>query len=322
MSAPPKSQKRKRSVHDTPVDLTKMQLARQRLSALQEELSGIEETEGEMGEIMRHVDALQDILGSTKKLKLSFSSVSRSQLTEMGLKKIPFLLDNVALYERIAALPIDSKHIDALCLQLTRIHRSTSRRFEAGARMILDAILLTIADISLDAKEKLFVAILPEMRIASGDGVLVKNPVNQFEVWLAGSVDYGVCTYEHEENRATVLEAPLDDLMIYTGNLIMLVEAKRDKETLFDYMPEATSQAIALSEITGNKTARYCLSDGAKWIFLAYTSDAQGNRISYESPLLTIVQPRLEVSEDFKKDVRRLVEVLYHWVCLAPNAEL
>jgi hypothetical protein len=127
--------------------------------------------------------------------------------------------------------------------------------------------------------------------------------------------------------------------MIYTGNLIMLVEAKRDKETLFDYMPEATSQAIALSEITGcvfnfftfgvtdyhvpsNKTIRYCLSDGAKWIFLAYTSDAQGNRISDESPLLTIVQPRLEVSEDFKKDVRRLVEVLYHWVCLAPNAEL
>jgi hypothetical protein len=68
MSAPPKSQKRKRSVHDTPVDLTKMQLARQRLSALQEELRGIEETEAEMAGIMEHVDALQDILGSTKKL--------------------------------------------------------------------------------------------------------------------------------------------------------------------------------------------------------------------------------------------------------------
>jgi hypothetical protein len=69
--------------------------------------------------------------------------------------------------------------------------------------MILDAILLTIADISLDAKEKLFVAILPEMQIASGDGVLVKNPVNQFEVWLTGSVDYGVCTYKQEANRGT-----------------------------------------------------------------------------------------------------------------------
>lgn len=63
-----KGHKRKRSIQDTPVDLTKMQLARQRLSALQEELSGIEETETEMEEIMKHVDALQGILGSAKKL--------------------------------------------------------------------------------------------------------------------------------------------------------------------------------------------------------------------------------------------------------------
>jgi hypothetical protein len=76
-------------------------------------------------------------------------------------------------------------------------------QFEAGARMILDAILLTIADISLHAKEKLPVEIFPEMRIASGDGVLVKNTVNQFEVWLTGNVDYGVCTYKHEANRGT-----------------------------------------------------------------------------------------------------------------------
>jgi hypothetical protein len=138
---------------------------------------------------------------------------------------------------------------------------------------------------------------------------------------------------------AKVLEASLDDLMMYTGNCIMLVKAKRDKEMLIDCMPEATSQAIALSKVTGcmfnsfafgitdyhvpsNNTVRYCLSNGTKWMFQAYTSDAQGNCILYEGPLLTIVQPHLEVSEDFKKDVQRLVELLYHWVCLAPNAEL
>ena len=127
--------------------------------------------------------------------------------------------------------------------------------------------------------------------------------------------------------------------MMDTGNRIMLVEAKCDKEMLIDCMPEATSQAIALSEVIGcvfnffafgvtdyhvpsNNTFRYCLSDGTKWMFQVYTSDAQGNRISYEDPLLTIVQPRLEVGEDFKKDVQRLVELLYHWVCLGPNAEL
>ncbi|KAI6011276.1 hypothetical protein PISMIDRAFT_690142 [Pisolithus microcarpus 441] len=312
MSAPPRSHKRKRSIRDTPADLTKMQLARQRLSALQEELRGIEETGVEMAEIMEHVDTLQSILGSTKKLKLSFSSVSRSQLTEMGLKRILFALNDHALDARIAASSVDSKHIDALCFQITRIHRSTSKRFEAGARMILDAVLLTIADISFEAKEKLPVAIFPEMQITSGDGVLVKNTVNQFEVWLTGDVDYGICTYKNEANRARILEAPPDDLMLYTGNHIILVEGKRDKEMLIDCMPEATSQAIALSEVTGKNTVRYILSDGTKWMFQAYTRDAQGNRISYEGPLLTIVQP--PVGENSRKDVRRLVELLYHWL--------
>jgi DNA primase large subunit len=62
------SRKRKRSLHDTPVDLTKMQLAKLRLHALQEELSGIEETTEEMDQILVHLEALQDILGTTKKL--------------------------------------------------------------------------------------------------------------------------------------------------------------------------------------------------------------------------------------------------------------
>lgn len=63
-----KGRKRKRSINDTPIDLTKMQTARQHLLALQEESEGIEETELEMAKIMCHVDALQDILGSSKKL--------------------------------------------------------------------------------------------------------------------------------------------------------------------------------------------------------------------------------------------------------------
>ena len=50
---------------------------------------------------------------------------------------------------------------------------------------------------------------------------------------------------------ATVLQASLEDLMMYAKNRITLVEAKREQEMLADNMPEATSQAIALSEVTG-----------------------------------------------------------------------
>jgi hypothetical protein len=50
---------------------------------------------------------------------------------------------------------------------------------------------------------------------------------------------------------ATVLQASLEDLMMYAKNHITLVEAKCEQEMLADNMPEATSQAIALSEVTG-----------------------------------------------------------------------
>jgi predicted component of type VI protein secretion system len=57
-----------------PVDLTKMRLARQGLTALQEELAGIEETEHEMEEVMKHVEALEYILGNAKN-QVSFGSL-------------------------------------------------------------------------------------------------------------------------------------------------------------------------------------------------------------------------------------------------------
>ena len=123
---------------------------------------------------------------------------------------------------------------------------------------------------------------------------------------------------------------------MYAQNRITLVEAKRENEMLGDSMPEATSQAIALSGATGcvlfqlsvtfifhtdncvhrSKTIRYCLSDGHQWMFALYTRNAQGYHISYEGIVLTIMEPRPAIQDEFKKDVRRLVEVLYHWVCL------
>jgi hypothetical protein len=67
--------------------------------------------------------------------------------------------------------------------------------------MILDAILLTVAEISADGEAKSPVAIFPEMQIATGDGVSIVNPTTKFQVWLTGNVDYGICTYTHESQR-------------------------------------------------------------------------------------------------------------------------
>jgi len=57
----------KRSLRDTPVNLSKMRIALNRLTALKEELDGIEETEKEMESVMEHVNALEEILSRAKK---------------------------------------------------------------------------------------------------------------------------------------------------------------------------------------------------------------------------------------------------------------
>jgi len=47
-----------------------------------------------------------------------------------------------------------------------------------------------------------------------------------------------------------VLKAALDDVMSFARNRITLVEGKHEEQQLYDNMPEAISQAIALSEVT------------------------------------------------------------------------
>lgn len=60
--------------------------------------------------------------------------------------------------------------------------------------MILDAILLALAEIA--STETRGVAILPEMRIAQGEGVRIANPISGFELWLTGNIDYAVIDYD------------------------------------------------------------------------------------------------------------------------------
>ena len=94
-----------------------------------------------MAKIMCHVDALQDILGSSKKLVSEIATgvhVSRlrcsetldfiGHLNDIGVQRKPLRLNNEALTARISASSTNPKHFEDLCSQITRIRRSTSKR--------------------------------------------------------------------------------------------------------------------------------------------------------------------------------------------------
>ncbi|KZT04977.1 uncharacterized protein LAESUDRAFT_760711 [Laetiporus sulphureus 93-53] len=181
--------------------------------------------------------------------------------------------------------------------------------------MILHTVLLTVADIVVDGANKQPVAILPEFRLAASEGVLIRNPETRFETWLTGTVDYGMCNYESEAARHRVFAGKFQDLLPYIKSRIFLVEAKKEDHDLWQYIPEAASQAIVISEVSGENVVRFVVSDGQSWIFCLFEKDSDGTRIVYEgNPMLKIMSGDVAKGGTVSKDsVKKIVSLLHHW---------
>ncbi|KAF8871843.1 hypothetical protein BD779DRAFT_1680078 [Infundibulicybe gibba] len=179
--------------------------------------------------------------------------------------------------------------------------------------MIIDAILLAVAEISADITS-VSVAILPLLRLADGDGINIVNPETGFQLCLIGDTDYGLYTYLQESDQSYALDTAADTIASYAHNCVPLVTGKREDQPLYDSMPEAVSQAIVLSEIAQAKAVRFCLSDGWNWIFSLVTKDEHGNRVYYEGEKFSIIKPRPSIQGVFEDDVHQIVALVYHWL--------
>src|SRR5260370_32561617 len=94
-----------------------------------------------------------------------------------------------------------------MCIVQPSLSRTclTLSQFEAGSRMILDAILITLAKITGKMCPAKKVAILPEMTIGPSEGIYVTNVHTGFELYLTGSLDYGILLYDDQrEHRGWV----------------------------------------------------------------------------------------------------------------------
>ncbi|KAJ7619013.1 hypothetical protein DFH06DRAFT_81224 [Mycena polygramma] len=213
------------------------------------------------------------------------------------------------------------------------------KQYEPGARMVMDSILLSVAEICDDSNRQeadgRAVAIYPELRLGTGDGVLIRNPETGYELALTGNVDYGgVSTPEEDLKDLLASEAELANEL---QNLpIILVEGKRPGDILSDSLPEAIAQAIAYCEATGcvfppcftllspsmlnsvrRKTVRFSLTDGKKWIFCLLSVDAEGRRICYNGPVTTILEPRFDNTDGdaaWERSVHQVTELVFHWL--------
>jgi len=191
--------------------------------------------------------------------------------------------------------------------------------------MVLDAILLAVAQVCARSQPEIRVGILPEFQVATDYGVTIRNPETKFRTFLTGSVDYGVCTYETQSDRNSMFGNNVVEVASHSTGLITLGLANRSGgSTCWECMPEAVGQAAALSEATGKPAVRYCMSDGETWIFSLFTKDANGKRVSHggwghqiRTPTAgsqtPFPSPGNEAIE-FKAEVLQVVTLMHHWL--------
>ncbi|KAF8141943.1 hypothetical protein EV363DRAFT_1392347 [Boletus edulis] len=275
--------KRKRSLQDSNVDISKMRMALNRLEALKS--------------ISEHVLALENILER-----------------KAGVMRKRLMFDDAKITDLTNGLITDAKaEITDLHSRMKKIYARVNMDYAQGSRMILDAILLALADIS--STKQRGIAILPEMRIAQGDGVQISNPISGYELWLSGHVDYAVIEYEDVRDYKSRLLSPggsREDAFEISAGRLFLVEAKRQSlsHSLVSHIPEAVGQAVALLRSANLSEVRFCLSDGHTCIFFVLKSE-NGMLIYYESAARRLSRDLLENSD---LPLREIVQLMCEWL--------
>jgi hypothetical protein len=291
-----------------------MRMALNRLEALKEELDGIEETEEELHTILDHVLALENILKGAKKPRVTFSTVAAEDLKKAGVTRKRLIFEPAKVTELTKGLTASAEaEIVDVHSRIKKIYARVNMDYEPGSRMILDAILLALAEIA--STQKRGVAILPEMRIAQGDGVQISHPVSGYELWLSGNVDYAVIEYEDVRDYKDRLLAPggsREDAFDISKGRLFLVEAKHQslEQSLVSYIPEAVSQAIALLRSANLQEVRFCLSDGQSWIFFILRL-ANETLTYYESATRRLSRDVVESSD---LPLREIVQLVCEWL--------
>jgi len=246
---------------------------------------------------------------------LSFTKV---EILALGVRRGRLVFNTSAIQALVLKTTSHAAaEVQALRTQISDIYGRVNMDYEAGSRMILDAILLALGK---TLSGECAVAILPEMKIGTGEGIQVRNSATGYELWLTGSIDYAVIGYKDElDNKERLLgvDSSRDDALTVAQSRFLLIEAKRqnNQESLSSSVAEGVGQAIAVAEFTSQPQVRFCLSNGRSWIFCILTKDGSG-WVYYESSARHLKEALSEGS------VAEIMELVSKWLTPTGESEL
>ncbi|KAM6490578.1 hypothetical protein JOM56_013921 [Amanita muscaria] len=298
--------KRKRRSQHSP---SNMRVALNRLEALKEELDMIEGTEEELHTISEHVLALEIILKGAKKPKASFSMVTEEDLEKAGVTRKWLHFYPAKVTELVEGLTADAEvEIANLHSRIKKIYTHIDVDYGPGSRMILNGILLALAEIA--STQERDVVILPEMKIAQRNGVQISHPVSGNELWYS---DYVVIECEDvSDYKKRFLASGFIDALEISKGCLLIVEAKCQsiKQTFVSFVPEAISQAIAFLKSADLQEVRFCLSDGQTWAF--FILKLENEKLTYYESAPQCLSRA--VLEDSDLPLRKIVQLLCEWL--------
>ncbi|PPQ66531.1 hypothetical protein CVT26_009504 [Gymnopilus dilepis] len=248
------------------------------------------------------------------KKRVTFATVTSEDLKKAGVKRKRLIFEPTKVTELTNGLTTNAEtEIVDLHFKIKKIYARVNMDYGPGSRMILDTILLALAEILSNNKRG--VAILPEVRIAQGDGIQISHPVSGYELWLTGNADYAVIKYDDVRDYKDRLLAPggsREDAFEISKGFMFLVQAKRQslKQSLVSHIPEAVSQAIALLKSANSPEVRFCLSDGQTWIFFILRLE-DGVLTYYESATRRLSR---DIVENSDLPLREIVQLLCEWL--------
>ncbi|KAF6760597.1 hypothetical protein DFP72DRAFT_882690 [Ephemerocybe angulata] len=311
--------KRQRSLKDEFIDISKMRRLTTSLDNLREELRGVAETETEiLEEVMKHVEMLDRILRESKRVKVSFSDASMTELENLGVEEGYLVFVNGKLNNLLEENKKDdllNKSFNDLLSQLHKIYQRVNMGYEAGARTVLDAILLFLGDVISVKSPHRDIAIIPEMK--PHEALFKKDG---YEVTFSGSVDYAIVEYEPDQagdHRARLVGPDsFGETYVYQvaeGRFFFLVEAKYQtgKDSLGLFIPEAVTQAMAVLSNSNEDTVRFCLSDGEQFMFFILKRE-NSTYTYYRSITQSLYRPGNP--QFFEDQLRRVVTLLLEWL--------
>ncbi|KAK7694137.1 hypothetical protein QCA50_003713 [Cerrena zonata] len=304
MSGQPLTHKRKRSTHVTPIDVSKTRRFMSQFEAHRAELQGVDGMKAEITQVVRH--------------KVLFPDVSDTELRNLNVRPGRLVFKRIKVSElgdETQADEFANEELNDLRSRLEKIYRRVNMHCDGGARIVLDAILLSVGEIASKNSTNRDIAIIPGLKTQD---TLFTN--DGYQVSFGGSVDYRVVEYEKDpdnDNEGRLFDPQTSDKYvceIAVGHFSLVVAKPRrpgSTETGFvASIPEAVAQAMSFSVNAKKNTTHFCLSDGIYFIFFILKQE-NGSFTYYQSLTLELGQPQ---DLNFDKRLQEIIQLLLEWL--------